>query len=68
MRVLSLVLMIGMGLAGCADAAHDACVERGIQFYKDYKQYPTMSDGKPAEAQVHRVCGGNPSAFKNGKP
>jgi hypothetical protein len=41
----------------------DACIQRGIQYYKDIGSYPTLSNGENADKKVSERCNRTATAF-----
>jgi hypothetical protein len=62
--VLCLVLF---GLAGCGGGQPgkevEACVERGMEYFKEVEAYPTLSDGRSASSVAAERCGRTTTAF-----
>jgi len=67
MLVLALFSSISISLTACGKSDHDeynACIQKGIQYYKDIDSYPTLkSENISAEDKVEQTCKNSVIAF-----
>lgn len=65
--VLSLVALPGCGGGGQNQAEIDACVERGVAYFKEIGSYPTLTapmyEGRNAEDEARARCNRTTTAF-----
>jgi hypothetical protein len=58
---------VSMVLGGCNSAdsgpSVDACVEKGIAYFRDIGSFPYLSDGRDAKLGVRDRCGRTTGAF-----
>ncbi len=64
---LSLVSSISISITACEKSdndEYDACIQKGIQYYKDIDSYPTLkSENISAEDKVEKTCKNSVVAF-----
>jgi hypothetical protein len=78
-RLHMVVVVVLLGIVSCSDnrsartgsvpgrdrsdSEVDACVERGVQYFKDIGSYPTLSTGRSAEVVARERCNRTTTAF-----
>jgi hypothetical protein len=48
--------MLALSACESDQRKHEACVERGIQYFKDWGTYPKLRNGKDAEEVARERC------------
>lgn len=51
-------LLLALALAACEtdEKKYEACVQRGIQYFKDWGTFPKLRNGKDAEEVARERC------------
>lgn len=65
MRVLAICLVLTACVSRGADGetAVRECIANGVAYFKEIGSYPTLSDGRDAEAVAAERCRRAPTAF-----
>ena len=73
-----LVTLCVLGLTACSSSKNDsnkqveneneevalnACIEKGVKYYKDLGSYPTLSTGENADLKIREKCDFNINMF-----
>lgn len=65
--ILAILAILSIALYGAAggyrDEEHEACVGRGIAYFKEIDSYPRLSDGRLAKQVAEERCHGSLTAF-----
>jgi len=63
-KILFLCLVVGLVGCGNKQKEYDACVAKGIQYYKDIDSYPNLkSENISAESKAEKLCSNSVVAF-----
>jgi len=60
-----MLILLLIAFLGCSknNSEVDACISRGIAYYKDIGSYPTLSNGEDAATKVKTRCNRTTTAF-----
>ena len=66
-KFITIIFFITFTMTSCADNEVDACVSRGVAYFKEIGSYPTLTSslyaGRSAEEVARERCNRTTSAF-----